>query len=296
MTRLRLSNCIRRMNDATERLHERRGRGLERRRDLHRINCGHGNELSEAARQSSDTVFAIKLALMTISRAAITAKNFTPAADAVQPLVHYNAIAFTQVVDRATHLLDDAGDFVAEDLRLQSERNRLTILVRVVVGVTSKDVQVGATKTNRRHSNQHFVRRDHRTRNVSHFETLHVTQHTRLHLCAFLRLHSRSLVSSRPSSRNTANLSIVSRTPISSGVDGSSRITFLMALSSIAAAIGISGPPKVIKSPFVCATCALMKLAMRSTVTVSPCRLKTCAPSGVLSAHRINAAAESATY
>ncbi len=52
-----------------------------------------------------------------------------------------------------------------------------------------------------------------------------------------------------------------------------------MAVSSIAAAIGIGGPPKVIKSPLFPETCSFMNFAMRSTVTVSPCRLKTCAPS-----------------
>src|SRR6185369_3495565 len=124
------------------------------------------------------------------------------------------------------------------------------------------------TESDRRDTHEHFVWRDSRTRHVAHFDSAHVAQHTRFHRT----VHFRSVVSNAPASRKTENRSIVSRTPISSGVEGKSPRKRLIAVSSIAGAIGIGGPPNVIESPF---TSSLIKSAIRWTVTVSPCRLKT---------------------
>src|SRR5215212_6779504 len=169
------------MNDATERLNECRRRCFKRRSDLYRIHSGHRNKFSEAAGQSGDAVLAIKLTLMTVLSAAVLAKNLTPATNAIQSLIDNNSISFTQILNRVAHLLDDTGDFMSQDLRLQNKRYRLTVLIGVVVCVARKDVHVGAAKSHCRNSNQHFVRRNYRARDVSHLETPHVVQHASFH-------------------------------------------------------------------------------------------------------------------
>jgi hypothetical protein len=170
------------MNDASEWFDERGSRVLEWSSYLYCIYTRHSNELSEAARQSRDSVLAIKLALMTVLGATVLTKNLAPAADAIQSLVHYNAIAFAQIFDRITNLFDDASDFMTENLRLQRKRYRRAVLIRVVVCMARKDVCVGSADADCRHSNQHFKRRDHGTRDVSHFQTLNVAQYACLHL------------------------------------------------------------------------------------------------------------------
>src|SRR5215213_6911652 len=118
MTRARPCDRVGRMNDATERLDERGRRSFERRSDLYCIHCRHCNELREPAWQTGDAMLAIELTLVTILRAAIFTQDFAAAADAIQALVDHDAIAFTQIVDRTTDLLNDARDLVSENLRL----------------------------------------------------------------------------------------------------------------------------------------------------------------------------------
>src|SRR6185503_1218506 len=184
MTRARLRHRVRRMNDAAERLDERCCGSFQGRTNLDRIHRRHRNELCEPAGQASDAVFAIKLTLVTVVSAAVFTKNVAPSADAIQALVHHDAITFAQIRDRTSHLFRDAGDLVSENLRLQGKRNWLAVLIRVVVCVTSKDVDVSSAKSDCCYTYQNLVRRDHRARYVAHFETMHVAQDARLHRVA----------------------------------------------------------------------------------------------------------------
>ena len=152
------------MDYAAQRLDQGRHRRLQRCCYLDRIHRRHGNKLGEPARQSGDAVLAIELTLMTILSATILTKNLAPPADAIQSLVHHDAIAFTQISNRATYLFYDAGNFVTKNLRLYRQRDLLTIFVCIVVCMTGKDVRIGSTQTDRGHANQHFIRRDRRLR------------------------------------------------------------------------------------------------------------------------------------
>jgi hypothetical protein len=169
------------MNDATKRFDERSRHSLEWSSYLYRIHCRNSNEFGETTRQSCDSMLTIELALMTVLSATIVAKNFAAPADAVQSLVHHNSIALAQISDCAAHQLHNTSDFVSENLRLQGKWYRLTVFVCVVVCMTREDVYISPTKTNCGHANQDFIRRNCRTRNVSHFETLNITQYTGLH-------------------------------------------------------------------------------------------------------------------
>jgi hypothetical protein len=172
------------MNDASERFDKRSYRRLKLRCDLYSIHSRNGNELREAAGQSGDAVFAVELALMTVRRAAIVAQNFAAATDTIQTLVDHYSIAFVQISHRATDLLDYTGNLVAENLWLQSKRNRLSVFVCVVVCVAGEDVHVSAAKTDGGNANKHFVRRDDGARNIANLETVHVAQDARLHRLA----------------------------------------------------------------------------------------------------------------
>src|SRR6185503_2325856 len=132
MPSARLRDHVGRMNDATERLDKRRRRPLERRIDLDRIHRRHRNEFREATGQTGDAVFAIELTLVTVVSATIFTQHLASTADAIQTLIDHDAVAFTQIADCTSNLFDDAGDFMAENLWLQSKRDRLAVLVRVV--------------------------------------------------------------------------------------------------------------------------------------------------------------------
>jgi hypothetical protein len=162
------------MDDASERFDQRSRRAIEWSCYLYCIYSRHSNELGETARQSRDSMLAIELALMAILSATVLTKNLAPPADAIQSLVHYNAISLAQIFHRATNLFHNAGDFMTENLRLQGKRYRRAVFICVVVCVASEDVCVGATDAHRRDSNQHFKRRDYRARNVAHFQTLNI--------------------------------------------------------------------------------------------------------------------------
>jgi hypothetical protein len=169
------------VNYASERLDQGCYRRIECSNDLYSIHRRNSNELGQSAGQSRDAVLAIELALMTVPGAAIVTQNLAPPTHAIQALVDYHTIAFTQICHRATNLRNNTCDLMTEYLRLQRKWNLLTVFVRVVVSVTGEDVNISSAKTDRRNANQHFVRRDYRTRNVAHFETIHIAQDTRLH-------------------------------------------------------------------------------------------------------------------
>src|SRR6185437_6035188 len=196
------------------------------------------------------------------------------------------------------------------------KRDGLAIFISVVVGVAGKDVCVGATQTDSGNSNEHVMASHYRQRNVPHFDTFDAEQDAGAHgggilrrrnpllpgfnqraqtvlSCRTLSSASISLTSKRPVSCNLANRRIVSAMPNSSGVDGKSPINLLIAASFNAGAIGIGGPLKLTRSR---PEFSLITLAIRATSTVSPCRLKTCAPAGARSAQATKAAAVSLTY
>src|SRR5688572_18402346 len=146
---------------------------------------------------------------MRIAGATVLTQNIAPPADAIQTLIDHHAVTRCEVLDSAAHLFDYTRDLMPEDLRLHRERNRLVVLIRVVICVTREDVNVGAAKSNPRRAHQHFIRRDYRTRNIANLESLYITQHAGFHRTA----HVISLVSRWPASRSSANRIIVARMP-----------------------------------------------------------------------------------
>src|SRR6266852_644446 len=307
------------MDDATQRLDHRSLGHIKSAANGYRVDCRHRNELSQSTWQPGDPVPSIELPLMRISRAAVLAERGSFQARTVQSLVHHHTVADLQIKDLVTYLFDASADLVSQDLWLDVKRDGLAILVHIIVCVTGKNLRVRAAETDRRNSHQHFVRRNTRARNLAHFETFDVAQDAGPHSrrrsrgqsvlfekfdrsaqtafsWSLANSGSRSPISNRQASRKTAKRRMVSRTPASSGVDGNSPITRLIAASSIAAAIGIGGPPYVTNSRSGRAEFRLMSSAIRATPTVSPWRLNTCAPAGAASAQAIKAAAVSATY
>src|SRR6185369_11288209 len=168
MSRPRFCDRVGRVNDATERFDKRRHRRIKLSVDLYSIHSRNGNELGQSTGQSRDSMLAIKLALVTILCAAIVTQNLAATAHTIQALVHHYSIAFMQISNRAADLLDDAGNLMTENLRLQSKWNWLPVFVRVVVCVTGEDVYVSSAKTDGGNANQHLVGRYRGTRNVAH--------------------------------------------------------------------------------------------------------------------------------
>src|SRR6185295_5021093 len=126
MSRPCFCDRVGRVNDATERFDKRRHRRIKLSVDLYSIHSRNGNELGQSTGQSRDSMFAIKLALVTILSPAIVTKNFAATTDTIQALVHHHSIAFMQISNCAADLLDDAGDLMTKNLRLQCQRNRLS--------------------------------------------------------------------------------------------------------------------------------------------------------------------------
>src|ERR1041385_5349809 len=282
--------------------------------DRDRIHRGNTDELSQSTRKSRDPVLRIKLALMGIACAAVLAEGLAPQAMAIQTLIDNDAIAPLQIANFAADFFDAAADLMSQDLRIDVEWNRLSVLIGVVVRVAGKDMSIGAAQANRRNAHNDCMRFADRRWYVANFQVLDATQvacaHSGPGVCERKSLFecinrstqtvfpiaisaSMSFVSSRPASRNSRKRRMVSRTPISSGVFGNSPIARLIAESSSAGAMGISGPPKLASSR---PAFSLIAAAIFFTSTVSPCRLKTCAPSGPASLQRMKAAAVSSTY
>src|ERR1041384_6415869 len=109
MPRPRLGDRVGRVNYATERFDKRRHRRIKLSSDLYSIHRRNSNKLGQPTRQSRDSMFAIKLTLVTILSATIVTQNFATAADTIQTLVHHHTIPFTQICYRASDLLDDTS-------------------------------------------------------------------------------------------------------------------------------------------------------------------------------------------
>jgi hypothetical protein len=94
-------------------------------------------------------MLTIKLTLMRVTGATVLAKNFSSAANTVYSLIDYDPVANAEIFYGATRLFNHPTDFVPENLRLQGERDRLSLLVGIVIGVSGKYVGVGTAETDR---------------------------------------------------------------------------------------------------------------------------------------------------
>ena len=153
-----------------------------------------------------------------------------------------------------------------ENLWRSRKWNRSSVLIRVVVRVSGKNVCISATDTHCRHAHQHITRGNlrlgalhglragrHQSARMPSSSRLRVQDVRKLLSQRSLRLPrhrpcclsstSISLVSSLTASRNSANRFIVSCTPTSSGVAGRSPIACLIAASLSSGATGIGSPP-----------------------------------------------------
>ena len=91
-------------------------------------------------------MLCIKLALMRIARAAVLAEGLAPEAVAIQTLVDYDAIARLQIANFAADFFDATADLMSQDLRINVEWNRLSVLIGVVVRVAGEDMSIGAAQ------------------------------------------------------------------------------------------------------------------------------------------------------
>src|SRR5207237_877235 len=117
----------------------------------------------------------------------IMAKRGPSEAQTVQSLVHDHAIANIQIEDFAANLFNASTNLVAENLWLDLKRNRLSVIIRVVVRMAGEDVRVRATEPNRGDSHQHLIGRGVRNGNSLHFQLFYATQNTRSHRCGRAR-------------------------------------------------------------------------------------------------------------
>ncbi len=132
------------MDDARQWFGESCPGGLEIRRNSDGVHCGDGQVLGESAGRAGDSVLGIRIALVRVPRRTVLAKRSSAATQAIETLIDGDAVAEAEVAHRCAQFDHLAGDLVAEDLRLAGERNGLTALVCVVVGLTAVDMEVGA--------------------------------------------------------------------------------------------------------------------------------------------------------
>src|ERR1700737_1486726 len=90
-------HSIRRVDYATQGFDECCCREFKPRSDLHGIDGRHRNKLRQSSGQSSDAMLLEEFALMRVASAAVFAKKLTSPADAIQTLVHDDAIACLQI-------------------------------------------------------------------------------------------------------------------------------------------------------------------------------------------------------
>jgi hypothetical protein len=109
---------------------------------------------------------------MRISRATVFAKRLPSHTHAIQALIDNDPIAGRQICDFTSYLFDDPADLVPEDLRIDIKGDRLTIFVRVVVGMARENMSVSATQADSRDPHYDFVRTRVRQWHVTHFHAL----------------------------------------------------------------------------------------------------------------------------
>jgi len=75
-------------------------------------------------------------------------------AQAIDYLIYDDAVAWLQVVNTGSDGLDQARDLVSENLRLLGQRDRLSMIVGVVVAVAAEDVEISTAQACSRHAHQ----------------------------------------------------------------------------------------------------------------------------------------------
>jgi hypothetical protein len=126
-------------------------------------------------------MLGIRIALVRVSRRTVLAKRGSVATPAIEPLVDSHAVAEAEVAHLCAQFDYLPGDFVAENLRLAGERNRLTALIGVVVGLTSIDMEVGTAQPDGRHAKEHIAWPESRYRHVAHLKASDVVEHACAH-------------------------------------------------------------------------------------------------------------------
>ena len=76
---------------------------------------------------------------------------------------------------------------MAENLWLDVERNRLSVVIGIVVRMAGEDMRVRAAEADRGDLHQHVVRTGVRNGNILHFQLFYTTQNTRSHRCGRAR-------------------------------------------------------------------------------------------------------------
>src|ERR1051325_7887954 len=94
---------------------------------------------------------------MRVAGATVFAYRFAAQADTVQPLIDDYAITGGKIFDFRANFFDDTTNLMPKNLRIDIEWNRLPIFVRVVVGVTGKDVGVGPAKAHGGNAHHNFM-------------------------------------------------------------------------------------------------------------------------------------------
>ena len=108
------------MNDAAQRFNQRRFCCVQSGANRHGVNGRHGDKLSQSTRQSSDAMFAVKLALMRIAGLAVLTQRRAAFADAVQSLIDDDMVTDFQIRHLASLLCNMSVDLVSQNLRLHS--------------------------------------------------------------------------------------------------------------------------------------------------------------------------------
>ena len=126
-----------------------------------------------------------------------------------------------KIFNFTANFFDDATDLMTKNLRIDIERNRLTIFVGVVVRVTGEDVGVGAAQTDGRDAHDDFVRADATGSGTSRTSIRSTPQRTLARMVR--RTHRREPASSMfqskcsnaslPCCRNFCSISLVSSRP-----------------------------------------------------------------------------------
>src|SRR5204862_3557311 len=107
----------------------------------------------------------------------------------VQSLINDYAITGCQVIYAPACFFDHATDLMAKNLRIDVERHRLTVLIRIVIGVTGEDMRVGAAKAHRRNPDHDIMRAGGRLCHIADLTARAPATHAGVHGTARLVSH-----------------------------------------------------------------------------------------------------------
>src|SRR5947207_15621602 len=109
------ANRVSCVNNTTEGLNQRGLSDIKFAANRNGVDRRHCNEIREPAGQASDSMLAIKLALMRISRATIFTEVSAPQALTVQSLIDNHAVARFQIDYFAAERFNPAANFMTKD-------------------------------------------------------------------------------------------------------------------------------------------------------------------------------------